>query len=494
MASTLQAKVKEFEKQITQEQGDTLNRLPPGFDLDRVIGYQPRDLQEWLEQQERRFNVEVVHRRFGKTYAKVRKLLDRAMHCPFTMGRYAYVAPTYGQAEDIAWAYLLTFGQRIYAELGLDERKWVDRSRMAIWVPTFNGSPARIRLYGVDNQKERLRGLYLDGLVLDEYAQIPPSVWTEQIRPMLSDDTRQGHDAKGRRNQWADFIFTPKGRNHAYELWRKADAWARGNPVRELDPEEGTETEVFSEEWFAARLPASETNVLSRRELAAAQREMGRQRYEQEYEVSFDAALEGAIYAPEIKWLRWQGRVQHMPYNPLLPVHTGWDLGWDDATAIWFAQVQDNELRVIDYYEASGAPLQHFAQVLADRGYTYGKHFLPHDVEVHELGSGKSRASILREMGVRVNTVPKHGVPDRIAAVQATLPICRFNEARTMEGLDRLALYRREYDEKKGVFREQPLHDWTSHAADAFGTLVMGIQSRLKAGSGNASGQTHAEM
>jgi len=494
MATTLQAKARELEKQVLQEESANVHRLPPGFNLDETIGYQPRYLQQWMEDNERRFNVEVVHRRFGKTFAKVRKLLDRAMHCPVDMGRYAYVAPTYGQAEDIAWAYLLTFGQRIYSKLGLDERKWVDRSRMAIWVPTFRGSPARIRLYGVDNQKERLRGLYLDGLVLDEYAQIPPSVWTEQVRPMLSDDTRQGEDALGRRNQWADFIFTPKGRNHAYELWRKADVWARGDPVRELDPETGHEEEVFSDEWFACRLPASQTGVLSRRELAAAQREMGRQRYEQEYEVSFDAALEGAIYASEIKWLRHEGRVQNMPYNPLLPVHTGWDLGWDDATAIWFAQVQDNELRVIDYYEASGAPLQHFAQVLADRGYTYGKHFLPHDVEVHELGTGKSRASILREMGVRVSTVPKHAVPDRIAAVQATLPVCRFNQTRTMEGLDRLALYRREYDEKKGVFREQPLHDWTSHAADAFGILVMGVQSRLKNASSGPNSQSVAEM
>jgi len=206
---------------------------------------------------------------------------------------------------------------------------------------------------------------------------------------------------------------------------------------------------------------------------------MGRSKYNQELEVSFDAALEGTIYAQELEFLRNQGRIQTVPYNPLLPVETGWDLGWDDATAIWFAQVQGEELRVIDYYEATGAPLSHFADVLAGKGYRYGKHFFPHDVEVHELGTGKSRASILRELGIRVTTVPKHNVVDRISAVQATLPKCRFDHTRCAEGIDRLALYRREWDEKRGVMRENPLHDWASHAADGFGILTMGAKARM---------------
>lgn len=468
--------------------------LPPDFDLDSVIGYKPRALQQQIADQERRFNAQVIHRRFGKTLMKVRKLMHAAVHCPFEMGRYAYTAPTYQQAEDIAWSYLLTWAQRVYVHLNLKEQEWVDRSKLAVWLPTYNGSPARIRIYGTDSPKQTLRGLYLDGVVLDEWAQMNPSVWSEQVRPMLSDEERRGYDATGRRNQWADFIFTPKGRNHAHSTFRKAMTWYEGNPVREQGEKDDDEEEHFSDEWSACQWPASETGVLSRRELNAARRELGRSKYMQEYEVSFDAAMEGAIYANELEWLRREGRVQIIPATPLLPVHTGWDLGWDDATAIWFAQIQDGELRLIDYYEASGAPLHHYAHKLAQRGYTYGKHFFPHDVQVHELGTGQSRMSLLREAGVRVSVVPKVQPVDRIAAVQATLPSSRIDKVRCADGLDKLALYRREYDERRGVFREQPLHDWTSHAADALGTLVLGLQNRLNRRGNAGDAGTHAEM
>jgi hypothetical protein len=450
-------------------------RIPPE-DIDAVIGYKPRPLQAELERQEKRFNVETLHRRFGKTVMKVAKLVRRAAFCPFDNGRYAYLGPTYSQVEDIAWAYLQDYARRIYAELGLIEKEWMDRGKMAAFLPTRQGSTARIRLYGVDSPKQRLRGLYLDGAVFDEFAWIPWSVWTQQVRPMLSDDVRAGVDELGRINQWCDFIFTPAGRNHAYQIWRKAMTWAAGESLIEEDEATGEQVRTYRDDWWACRYKASETGILAQRELEDAFRDMGRSVFEQEYECSFDAMLEGAILAREVEEARQQGRIGVFPWNKLLPVHTAWDLGWDDATAIWFFQVVGRRVYVIDFYEAHGAGFDHYADVLAQKGYRYGKMYFPHDVEVHELGTGKSRASVLNSLGIRVTTVAKHNVLDGIAAMQALLPQCCFHEEATHEGLDRLALYRREKDESRGVLRQQPLHDWTSHAADAFRYLAMGVR------------------
>lgn len=443
-------------------------------DFDQIIGYRPRPLQAELNSRDRRFNMRVLHRRFGKTVMEVRKLCNHAHFCPFENGRYAYLAPTYSQAEDIAWVYLESYHQKFCDAAGLDARKWQDKSKLAVWFPTRKGSKARVRLYGVDSPKQRIRGLYLDGVVFDEWAWIPMSVWTEQVRPMLSDDVRQGVDELGRSNQWADFIFTPAGRNHAYTMFRKAQIWDRGLPVVEKT-NEGVEEEVFRDDWSAALYKASETGIITARELRDARSDMTQAKYDQEYECSFDAAVEGAIFAEQIEELRSRGRIQRIPYNPLLPVNTAWDLGWDDATAIWFWQERGEEPAFIDYYEASGAPLTHYADILADKRYRYGYHLFPHDVAVHEIGSGKSRESILRELGIRVSIVPKVKVKsDAISAGQALLPRCAFDEVHCAEGLDRLALYRREYDEKNQVFRQNPLHDWASHGADAFMTAALG--------------------
>jgi hypothetical protein len=486
MTSSLLSRAQELAKY-----GEAKTHTLPPDDIDAVIGYNPRPLQRQIEEEERRFNVEVLHRRFGKTVMKVRKLIHRAAYCPFRMGRYAYLAPTYSQAEDIAWLYLSDFASKIYAELGLREKDWTDKSKLAVYIPCRNGEAARVRLYGVDSPKQRIRGLYLDGAVFDEFAWIPWSVWSEQVRPMLSDDVRQGHDELGRLNQWADFIFTPAGRNHAYTVFRKADQWTRGQPVVETDPETQEEKEVFRDDWYATKMPASETGILGRKELQDALHDMGRSKYDQEYECSFDAAVEGAILAQEIEEAKQQGRVGYFPWNKLLPVHTAWDLGWDDATAIWFFQQMNDTVRVIDYYEAHGAGLDHYADVLAKRGYRYGYMFFPHDVAVHDLGSGKSRESILRELGIRPTTVPKHSLVDGIPAMQALIPRCEFHEPTVAEGLDRLALYRREKDERRGVMREKPLHDWASHGADAFRILAMGLR-RVHRGGSDPNRMSHA--
>lgn len=440
-------------------------------DIREITGFVPRPLQAAMRTRMRRFNSRVLHRRAGKSVDLVNLLIERAVECPFDEGRYAYLAPTYDMAENIAWTYLSGYTENF-------PMREVKESRLRVTIPTRRGGRARISLYGVDTPKQRLRGLYLDGVVFDEWALIPPHVWTQQVRPMLSDQNRSGYDALLDRNQWAVFAFTPFGRNHAYKMHQRADMWQRGLGVvmgeSDVDGKEGQT--MFSNEWAAELHKASETGILSATELASARLDMEEDEYQQEYECSFDAAIKGAIFGPKLADVRAQGRVAHVPYNPLLPVHTAWDLGHDDCTAIWFVQCLGPEVRVIDFYEASGAGLDHYADILERRAYRYGKHYLPHDVEVVELGTNKSRASVLRGLGVRVTTVPRTKKDDSIAAGRALFARCWFDEAKTAEGLDRLALYRRDWDPNQQVFRQNPKHDLNSHSADAWQTLATGLK------------------
>lgn len=400
-------------------------------------GYEPRPLQAALHAAFRRFNVLVCHRRFGKTVLCVNELIDQALRCTRERPRYAYLAPLYKQAKAVAWDYLKHFTQAIP-----EARR--HESELRVDLP--NG--ARIQLYGADNY-DALRGIYLDGAVLDEYAQMAPPAWSEVIRPALAD-----------RGGFAIFIGTPKGRNAFAQLYEAA----REDPA-----------------WLAALYRASETGLLPAEELALARQQMSEEEYAQEFECSFDAAVVGAYYGRALAELERQGRVAGVPWSPELPVLTAWDLGIDDATAIWFAQRAGQELRLIDYYEASGVGLEHYAKALREKPYVYGEHLLPHDVEVSELGTGRSRYATLAGLGLRGRVVARQPVEDGISAVRNLLPRCCFDRTRTARGLEALRQYRRDWDESLGTFRARPRHDWASHAADAFRYLALGLRPELPA-------------
>lgn len=471
---TLRATVRRLEKLKAQKDREP-GALPE--DIRTLTGYVPRGAQALLEELERRFNVWVIHRRFGKTVYEINKLIDRAVWCPCPDGRYAYFAPTYGQAEDIAWHYLEAYATKIPGHV-------VEKGKLAVRVPTHRGDMARIRLYGLDNPKQRIRGLYLDGAVFDEWPWIPPSAWEQQVRPMLMDRERAVLDKKGRRNQWADFIFTPFGRNHAHTTFRRAELWMEGKAVRIHDPVADQFEEIHSDEWACKLLKASETGILDAKELQSSKVTMGTSKYDQEMECSFDAAVEGAIFARQLEEARAQGRVTTVAWNRLLPVNTAWDLGLDDATAIWFFQQAGEQVRVIDYYEASGATLDHYANVLGERRYRYGYHLLPHDVEVREqglIGKEKTRRAILNGLGIRVHEgdVVANFSPqlDGIPAAQALLARCVFDAEKCADGLDRLALYRRQYNERLDVYTPAPVHDWASHGATALQNMALGLKS-----------------
>lgn len=496
---SLLTKAKQLQDYISQSRGVVIPE-----DVHAAIGYDPRPLQARIASELRRFSVVVVHRRFGKTVMCITELIDAGVECPFPDGRYAYMAPTYGMAEDIAWLYLEGYVRELLKEIETDRPdKYIVPSRLSAFIPTRRGSFSRIRLYGVDSPKQRLRGLYLDGGVGDEWPHIPPSVFTEQVRPMLSDENRAGVDDTGRRNQWFIFVFTPFGRNHAYGLFRDGKLWSEGKPV--MRGPEGNQSPIFRNDWYATLYRASETGVLTRQELGDALLDIGQAKYDQEYECSFDAAVEGAILARQIEELRERGRITLVPWTREMPVGTSWDLGWDAATAVWFWQFAGSDpitgvpqIKIIDYDEAVGLSLPEWAERLATKPYSYMADgmFFPHDVEHAEIGSGKTRKAILRECGVRVRTTAKPPTKaDGIAAMQSLLPRCYFDESACADGLDRLSLYRREYDDNLQRFRDKPLNDWASHGADAFQTLALGLRRyRVDPSDGGGARSGSAEL
>lgn len=396
------------------------------------LEYRPREIFIPFHKRKQRWSCIVAHRRAGKTVACIADLVDAALRDTSGNARFGYVAPLYAQAKDIAWQYLKDYATRIPGT-GINE------SELRADFP--NGS--RIRLYGADNY-DRMRGLYFDGVVLDEPADFPVNAWPTVIRPALSD-----------RKGWAVFIGTPKGHNSFYDTFVEAKD---------------------SSDWFCAIHKASETGIIEQEELDAALRIMGTDRFEQEFECSFEAAIQGAYYATEMRAVMDEGRITRVPYEPSKPVITAWDLGVGDSTAIWFMQQVGPERRIIDYYEASGVGLDHYVSVLTERGYIYGEHILPHDVRVKELGTGKSRIETLNELGIRdVTIAPQLRVDDGIQAVRSFLATCWFDEEKTHRGVEALKQYRRDFDEKGKTWRARPLHDWTSHPADAFRYLATGF-------------------
>ncbi|MEX0389258.1 terminase [Citrobacter portucalensis] len=192
---------------------------------------------------------------------------------------------------------------------------------------------------------------------------------------------------------------------------------------------------------------------------------------------AFQQSVEGAYYAKQFRWLYTNKRIGQIPDNSHLPVHTFWDIGVGDSTAIWFVREVGNEFHIIDYYENSGEGLRHYMKVLKDRGYEYGEHWGPHDIENREFGAdAKSRKELAQEgyeidgqvYSMTFNVVPKTGVDTGIESVREILPSCVFDEEKCAEGISHLEGYRKEWDDKRGCWKDKPLHDFTSHGADSF--------------------------
>ena len=291
------------------------------------LEYAPRSVFEDFHERQERWAVVVAHRRCGKTVACINDLIYRALIESKENGRYAYVAPYYAQAKSIAWDYLQRFAKPVMAKSNQSE----------LWVELINGS--RIKLFGADNP-DALRGLYLDGIVLDEYADMKPRMWGEIIRPLLSD-----------RNGWATFIGTPKGHNAFYEVYNNA---------------------LKDDSWFAKMLRASQTGIVPDAELRDANKSMTDGQYRAEFECDFEAEILGAIYGVEMRIAADSGRITEVEHDPIFPVYTAWDLGYSDDTAIWWFQVVHGELRILDFHSSNGQPVAYYTGLLQAKEQEFG--------------------------------------------------------------------------------------------------------------------------
>lgn len=418
-----------------------------------TIPYTPRSAFLPYHKAQERFAISVAHRRAGKTVARVNKLIRKAAMCTKSDPRFGYLAPYFVQAKDIAWNYLKHYSSPIIQLEGpFAGSKKPNESELSIRMPHNN---AIIRLYGAENI-ERMRGLYFDGVAADEAQDIAPSALTSVILPALAD--REG---------WLDISGTPKGwGNLLGQTYKKAL----------VDNEVQTKLDL-APEWFVHMLKASETGLIPQHELDRLRRNMPDNEYLQEFECSFDAAITGAYYAKGLEDAEFDGRITGVPYDKSAKVHTWWDLGISDNMVIWFIQLVGREIRVIDYYEAAGYGLDHYARVLEEKDYLYGKHWGPHDIMVRELGTGRSRIETAGSLGIDFDVAPNIPVKDGVDAVRMVLNRCWFDKTKTETGRNALKQYREKIDEKRGISLG-PLHDWASHAADGFRIGVVALEEQ----------------
>jgi len=411
-------------------------------------GWQPRPHQrplwDYLENGGRRA-VAVWHRRAGKDSTAINWTAVAAHQ---RIGTYWHMLPTATQGRMVVWEGRNGRGQRLIdqafpPELRLKERN--DRMTMELCC----GSVWQV--VGSDNY-DRLVGANPVGVVFSEWSLTDPRAW-DYVRPILAEN-----------GGWALFVYTPRGKNHGLELYDLARH--RGD-------------------WFAERLTAEDTGAIGA-EVIAEERASGMSEtlVQQEYFCSFEAANEGSYYGRLLEEAEHAGRVTRVPHQPEFAVDTWWDLGIGDSTAIWFCQRAGLECHLIDYYECNGEGLAHYAKVLQERGYVYGRHWAPHDIEARELGTGKSRLEVAKGLGLEFRVAPRLSVEDGIEAVRNLLPRCWFDADRCREGLRALKSYHRDYQERRRTFLPYPAHDWSSHGADAFRTGAVTLKNSPPSHSG----------
>ena len=389
-----------------------------------VLDYQPREQFLDFHQRNERFAAMVVHRRAGKTVAAIHDIVIKALRTTKKQPRYAYVAPFYSQAKSIAWTYL----KDAVRGFALEMRE----SELSVTLP--NG--AVIRLFGADNP-DTLRGLYFDGIVLDEFGDFRPKLYGEVILPTIAD--RQG---------WLLAIGTPKGKNNAfYQICQRAK---------------------YSEEWYFKELKASTSGLLPQSELDLMREQMSPEQYDQEFEISFSAALIGTYYSTQINMMEKEGRIdKKYDYDPNFPVYTASDIGITDSTVFWFWQPRPDGICVFDMEHSNGKPIQYYTDMLKHKPYEYETVWLPHDARAKSLQTGKSTVEQILAAGLPCRIVPMLKVQHGIDAVRATFPNIYMNP-RVEYGIEALRVYRRKYDEVNKVFLDKPLHDWASDFADGF--------------------------
>jgi hypothetical protein len=406
------------------------------MEIERRIRWYQRPFHEYLVNGGKRA-IEIAHRRWGKDEITLGATCELAHK---RVGSYWHCLPEYAQARKALWSAVNphTGKRRIDEAFPPEIRDTTNEQEMFIRFKC--GSTWQ--LVGSDRYNS-LVGAGVAGVVFSEWALANPSAWG-YIRPMLEEN-----------DGWAAFITTPRGRNHAKAMYDMA----KTNP-----------------RWFAEVSTVHNTGALSPEQLEESQKEyvalygedLGRAQFEQEYECSFNAAILGAFYAREMLAVRQQGRLDEIKPVPGLPVHRAWDIGVRDSTAIWWFQVVGRRVHVLDYYAAHGVGVQHYAEVIEQRGYSPGTDFVPHDARVKEWGTDRTRVETMLALGLKPRVVPRSSDADGHQAIRSTLPHCVFHPRTEEQGMAALESYRREWDDNLKTFKASAVHDWSSHGSKAF--------------------------
>jgi phage terminase large subunit len=399
-----------------------------------IIPYAPRNWAKELHNSIIRWIVLVLHRRAGKTTAVLNHLQRDCLK--ISESQFAYIGPTYKQAKRVAWDIIKKYSRDIP---GID----YNESELTVKYP--NGS--KLILVGSDNP-DSLRGLALWGVGFDEYSQQPSNIFSEIISKCLADHLG-----------YAIFFGTPKGKNEFHRIYQAA----LNNPEW---------TAILKTIDDSLRDEKGETIENLRQALEddkklVAQGLMTQEEFDQEWYCSFEATIKGAYYAKEIAQARKDGRIRVVPYDTALKVHTVWDLGKGKNLAIGFYQAGMEGKRMIDFWEGTASEgIKDAAVILQNKGYLYGKHFAPHDIKQTEITTGKTRIDSAKDYGIDFEVVPEIGVDAGIEQGRRFWSRLWVDENHCSVWVDAISQYRQEWDDRKGMFIEKPVHDWTSHKGD----------------------------
>lgn len=408
-----------------------------------------------------RYAAMVCHRRMGKTVTCINEAIARALNNRRSRPRYAYIAPLRSQAKKVSWEYCKEYTDGVQA-------KKPSESELVVAIQTPYNPKATLELYGADGPNaEALRGNYFDGVIVDEYGDMRPSILDKIILPTLMD-----------RNGWLALIGTYKGKNHFY---RKVRNYQGKDLPYEIDPEE------LARKYFTMIVRVDQSGVFTEEQIRDIRRETDEESFRQEYMCDPEAAVKGTYYAAKINELERIGRIYsaEAAYDPDQLVECVMDLGRTDGFAWWAWQKRPGGVAIIDYFEMVGAdPEKVFAEMdgLAEKsehrkGYRYRKIWLPHDAKAKTFATKRSAVEqFLEKYGAGVvDLVPELSLQDGVTAVRKVLPVCYFDR-RTMDGVEALRAYARKYDEQAQTLLDQPVHNWASHPSDAFRYLSIVAQ------------------
>lgn len=410
----------------------------------RRIRWYQRPFHEYLVNTPNARAIEIAHRRWGKDEIVLAATCELAHK---RIGSYWHCLPEYAQGRKALWTAVNAHTGKRRIDEAFPPEICETRNDQEMFIRLKCGSTWQI--IGSDRFDATV-GAGVAGIAYSEWALANPSAWAYH-RPMLEEN--QG---------WAAFITTPRGRNHAYAMYQMA----KDNP-----------------RWFAEVSNVHDTGALSPEQLEESLSEyvalygedLGRAQFEQEYLCSFNAAILGAFYAREMLAVRNEGRILEIEPEPDRPVHTAWDIGVRDDTSIWWFQVVGTQVLVLDCYSASGAGVDHFAEICHAKPWKRGVDFVPHDAKqrVWAVTGAPQRLEAMRQHGLNPQLVANVSKMDGIQAARSTLSRCVFHPRTEDIGISALEQYRREWDDEKKTFRPTEVHDWTSHLADAFRYMAL---------------------